>query len=237
MNEPDLIRNDTPHEVFIPTGANLASGKKATGQEPSVRKVLASGQETIHQHTVDEQRFAGHEDQTAQTTAVLVDLALQLHDNRVSVPDTAPKVPVAKVSIDSPAESVNLALLPEALPEQRNIVLLPEDGAADEPVQGPFIERSQHDHFVALPEPVGDLTRHPVSTAVDLEQLLQARTEALSAESSVLLESLPRLPDLPPMADTPELPKMDIQARVGQLKIENDKVRSKLDALQNTRRS
>ena len=47
MSEPEIIRNDRPHEVTIPEGSNKALAKTAAQQEPSVRKVLREGGDEV----------------------------------------------------------------------------------------------------------------------------------------------------------------------------------------------
>jgi hypothetical protein len=175
MSEPDLIRNDAPHQVTLAEGTNMAIGKKADASEPSVRKVLADTEGLVIEHSLQD----------------------------------------------------DLVALPEAVPETPSVVFVPDVPKVAHAAEGPVVERSQHDHFVDVPAVAPEKMRHFNLSAPDLvvdEPLVmlkasaESESPALSAEMEFMLQ-------------------MDFPARVVKLKIENDKVRSKLDVLQFTIRN
>ena len=175
MNEPNLIRNDHPHQVSMPDGAHLAVGKKAIAMEPSKPKVVADVDAIVSESSIDEQGV----------------------------------------------------IAPEALPEQSEVALVPEDLPATHAEPGLLIERSEQDRFVALPEPVPEpLLQHrlpepELASHAPVAAVFVAARAAAPALSDAMLTTLP----------------MDFPARVVKLKIENDSVRKKLDALQFLTRS
>lgn len=183
MNEPHLIRNDSPHQVSMAEGTNQAFGKKA--------EALASLEQTV----------------TVETDAPVIEHSLQ--DAMVVVPETVLdkstveqptferqlKVATALVPV-SDDKSESMALAPEPLSVQPAVVFVPEAPMAASPAQGPAL---------ATPPP----SPPPVK-----------RLASADTESPALSEAMERLI------------QMDFPARVINLKIKNDKVRSTLDALQ-----
>lgn len=103
-----------------------------------------------------------------------------------------------------------------------NLVQLPEVAAVPSPAQGPVVERSESDRFVEVPTvaPETFLQPNEPMPAWALEKPEAMLTGAAGAEP-------------PASSDAMEMMKqMDFPARVVKLKIENDKVRTKLDGLQ-----
>ena len=117
--------------------------------------------------------------------------------------------------------------LPEAIPETPAMVFVPESVSLANTAEGPVLERSQHDHFIDVPAVVSEeMARHNLSVA-DLV------FEEPEAPSTVPTESAE-----PALSDAMTLMlQMDFPARVVKLKIENDKVRTKLDGLQSSIRN
>lgn len=175
MTEPDLIRNDTPHQVTMAEGSNKAIGKKADPSEPSVRKVLADTEGLVIEHSLQD----------------------------------------------------DLVALPEALPETPSVVFVPDVPKVANTAEGPVIERSLQDNFVEVPTAVSEEMQHFNLSAADpvLDEPLVMLKAGAETESPAL------------SAEMAFMQQMDFPARVVKLKIENDKVRSKLDVLQFTIRN
>ncbi len=226
MSEPKLIRNDSPHQVSMPDGTNVATGKKATAQEPTVRKVLAAPDETAHDESVDKKRVLAPEADAPKPVEEQPTFDRHLKEHHALAPAGAEADHDAVNAVVMRVENDHMALLPEALPEQSPMALVPEDLAATRPEQGPLIKHSEQDRFVAVPEAVSEsMARHHLSAAVVVDEPVAARPEAVTAESPELSETMLTML------------QMDFPARVVKLKIENDKVRTKLDALQASTRS
>ena len=98
------------------------------------------------------------------------------------------------------------------------------------PEAGPLIPQFEHDHFVVVPPPLAEKALQALDRAPARDPLEAPPAQVSPAQ------------DLPAQVDTEELPElsdamaemlqMNFPARVVKLKIENRKVRTKLDALQ-----
>ena len=303
-SEPTLIRNDTPHQVSMPEGTNVAAGKKANASEPSVRKVLAGPDVSVNESEVDEHRviapeaaavksldeqisFAGHlkeenvqapeseatkaaDEKTSFAGHLKVNNALapeadamrsveeqpsfdrQLKQGNALAPTAADNAQGTEAATEQRTENDQMALMPEASPDKSEVAFAPKDTPATRDDQGPLINHSEKDQFVVLPEAI------PVPVPDDgplIKRSEQDRFVALPDPVSETMASynMP-LPDedseepvfVQPVEAGAEalefsdaiavMMQMDFPARVVKLKIENDKVRTKLDALQGSAR-
>jgi len=253
MSEPKLIRNDSPHQVSMPEGTNVATGKKATAQEPTVRKVLAAPDETVNDFSVDKKRVLAPDADGPKPVEAQPTFDRHLNEDHVLAPAAAEAEHEGVNSVVKRVENDHMALLPETLSEQPHVALVPEAMAATRPEQAPviihsendqlvalpeaiplaeseqglLIKRSEQDRFVAVPEPVAEtMAQHKLSaSAPALEDPVTATPAAAEAQALELSETMLTML------------QMDFPARVVKLKIENDKVRTKLDALQDSSRS
>lgn len=213
MNDTNLIRNDTPHQVTLAEGTNVAVGKKADAVEPSVRKVLAEPDGIVIEHSLQDDLVPLPEAALTQAELEQPTFDRQLKEDHALAPAAA-----------DAGEA--MALVPASLPEAPARVFVPEAAAVASPVQGPVIERSESDRFVEVPATVPETFLQPKGFAPEpvMEEPVAIRTDAADAEPLAL-------------SDTMEtMLQMDFPARVVKLKIENDKVRTKLDGLQSSMR-
>ena len=211
MSEPDLIRSDRPHQVTLPEGANVAAGKKGEALESSVRQVLTETSGPIIEHSLQDQRVAAP-DTAAEVPDRTDSPAIEqvLNDVQVLLP---PSVPVEAVEV-----AVEIADLPEAL-------------TTFDFSTGPVVQRSEDDNLVAVPDTVQnsslgtfDLTSHePAEALPEIPVPEEAPAWATRPATAAELDIEPTLDTLQPMGTS---------ERLDQLKVENDRVRSKLDALQ-----
>ena len=134
MNEPHLIRNDSPHQVSMAEGSNQAFGKKAEALVPLEQTATLETDAPVIEHSVSD---------------------------------------------------VLLVAVPESLPEPPKAVFVPAPAVVASPAPAPATARVEPSYLAAAP---------------------------LVAPQNML--------------------SMDFPARVINLKIESDKVRSKLEALQ-----
>jgi hypothetical protein len=125
---------------------------------------------------------------------------------------------LAPAGVDS---DEGVALVPASPPEASARVFVPAAAAVASPAQGPVVERSESDHFVEVPMVAPDTFLQP-------KEPLPAW--ALEQPGAMLMGPAGEEP--PADSDTVEMLQMDFPARVVKLKIENDKVRTKLDGLQ-----
>jgi hypothetical protein len=228
MSEPNLIRNDSPHQVSMPEGANFAIGKKATAQEPTVRKVLAISEDTDHADLTEDHRVRVPDADVPQPVVEQPTSGRQIKEEHALVP-------AAELVADTPAEAMSVqraendhrVLIPESLPEKSAVALVPEALAVTETEQAPLIMHTRNDRFVALPDPVPETMSRDVTPRSEpaQEAPLTALPETVTAASPELSDTLLTML------------QMDFPARVVNLKIENDKVRTKLDVLQSSSRS
>jgi len=279
MNEPTLIRNDTPHQVSMPEGTNVAAGKKANASEPSVRKVLSGPNETVNELEVAENRviapeagstksdeeqisFAGHlkaenalapEAEAMESVKEQPSFDRRLTQDNAIAPTTVDTVQASEAVTEQRSENDRMALMPETSPEKSEVAFAPKDTPANRDDQGPLIQHSEKDQFVVLPEAI------PVPESEDGPLIKRSEQDHFVAVPDPVSETMGRhnLSAQDPDVDESEAPQkvdagaealefsdtlavmmqMDFPARVVKLKIENDKVRTKLDALQNSARS
>lgn len=205
MSDSDIHRHVAPHEVTMKEGSTMAVGKEAEAIEPSVRKVLASEDGLMLEHKLQDHRLAVPEGQDAAEALEQPSFERGIHSDRALAP-----------AADAASDSLGGLLRKRAL-EDHNITLPPE--------AGPLIPQFENDHFVVVPPPLAEKAPKTLDDG-PARGLLQA----------------PPAQDLPAQADSEELPElseamsemleMNFAARVAKLKIENGKVRTKLDALQ-----
>jgi hypothetical protein len=209
MNDNDLIRNDSPHQVTLAEGTNVAVGKKADAVQPSVRKVLAEPDGILIEHSLQDDLVLLPEAATAKAEPEQPTFERQLKEDHALAP----------AAVDA---GEAMALVPASLPEAPALVFVPEAAAVASPAQGLVVERSESDRFVEVP-------------TVAPETFLQPKEPlpawALEKPEAMLMG--PAGSEPPAYSDTMEtMLQMDFPARVVKLKIENDKVRTKLDGLQ-----
>ena len=236
MSEPDLIRVDSPHQVTLAEGTNVAASKKAEATEPSVRKVLADDGAPTIEHSIQDQRVAAPVSELPEPSAEQPSFDRQLQDNNVLI-DAAAEAPH-----ESSGPTIERALNDhfELLPPSSPIEAVEAETADFSEAlttlgstPSPVIQHSENDHFVALPDALQnaslgtlDLASHePHEPAKPLPETTGAEAPALSARAAPAVEL-----DIEPTLDT-MLPT-GLPERLGHLKVENDRVRSKLDALQ-----
>ncbi len=255
MSEPNLIRNDTPHQVSMPEGTNVATGKKANASEPSVRKVLAGPDESGNEPVADEQRVLAPVVEATKSVDNQASFDRHLHEGHALAPTAvADTGKDTEAATDQRTENDRMALLPETLPDQSEVAMAPQDIQASQAEQGPLITHSENDHFVALPDSI------PAAEAVAGPLIERSEQDRFVAVPGLVSETMARH-SLPVADDESEEPvlaqavdadadanavelsetmltmlQMDFPARVVKLKIENDKVRTKLDALQDSPR-
>ena len=214
MNDTNLIRNDSPHQVTLAEGTNVAVGKKADAAEPSVRKVLAEPDGIVIEHSLQDDLVLLPEAALAKAELEQPTFERQLKEDHALAP----------AAVDA-AEA--MALVPAPLPEAPARVFVPEAAVVASPAQGPVIERSESDHFVDVPAVAPDAFLQP-----------QAPLPAWAIEKPEAVLMGTADPELPALSDSMEsMLQMDFPARVVKLKIENDKVRTKLDGLQSSMRN
>jgi hypothetical protein len=100
MNEPHLIRNDSPHQVSLAEGANLAFGKKAEALVPLEQAVAIGTDTPMIDHSVS-------------------DVFL------VAVPEAALEAPAPEQPTFQREVKEAHALVPESLPEPAKAVFVP----------------------------------------------------------------------------------------------------------------
>lgn len=253
MSEPNLIRNDTPHQVSMLEGTNVATGQKATAQEPSVRKVLAGPEQSVNEHLVDEQRVLAPVVEATKSVDNQASFDRHLHEGHALAPtavaDTGKDTEAAAVL---GAENDRMALVPESLPDQAEVAMPPQDIQASQAEQSRLITPSENDHFVALPDaiPAAEAEAGPLIERSEQDRFvavpgLVSETMAShglpvaddQSEEPVLAQAVDAGVDAVELSETMlTMLQMDFPARVVKLKIENDKVRTKLDALQDSPR-
>lgn len=208
MSDTDLIRNDSPHQVTLAEGTNVAVGKKADAVQPSVRKVLAEPDGVVIERSLQDDLVLLPEAAMAKAELEPPTFERQLKENHALAP----------AAVDS---DEGVALVSASPPEASARVFVPEAAAVASPAQGPVVERSESDHFVEVPMVASDTFLQP-------KEPLPAW--ALEQPEAMLMG--PAGAEPPADSDSVEMLQMDFPARVVKLKIENDKVRTKLDGLQ-----
>jgi hypothetical protein len=211
MSEPDLIRNNSPHQVTLAEGTNVAVGKKADGAETSVRKVLAEAEGVVIEHSLQDDLVLLPEAALAEAALVQPTFERQLKEDHALAP----------TAVDAAEE---MALVPASLPAAPARVFVPDAAVVASPTQGPVIERSESDRFVGVPT---------VAPATFLQPKESVPEWALEKPEAVVMS--PADAESPALSEAMEtMLQMNFPARVINLKIENDKVRNKLDGLQSS---
>jgi len=209
--DDNVIRHQAPHQVTMKDGSNVAAGKKADAIEPSVRKVLADEEGLTIQHELSDHRVAAPAGAAQAESDELPSFKREANQDMALAPV------FKKQSLDD----ADGPLIPRVTGDHRE--LLPESfvAAADD---GPLIKRVENDHRVALPSDTSRLAERPIDTVLGQTEAPAARVEPAATAPAPTEETAAALPEA-------EMPRMDFPARVVKIKIENDKVRQKLDAL------
>ncbi|MDO9279965.1 MAG: hypothetical protein Q7U05_15535 [Polaromonas sp.] len=250
MSEPNVIRNDSPHQVSMPEGTNVATGKKANASEPSVRKVLANADKTVNEVLVDEQRVLAPETGATESAEEQPSLDRKIKEDHALAPTAVDAEHETEEAILQRTQNDHMALLPDTLAEQSEVAFVPDGSPTNSADQGPLIQHSESDHFVALPEtlPEADAASGPLIKRSEQDRLValpdpvsktmtRDSTPVPAEDSGVteLAQPVNAEAEALELSDTMlTMMQMDFPARVVKLKIENDKVRTKLDALQNS---
>ena len=228
-NGTEIIHLDAPHQVTMKEGSHMAVGKKAEAIEPSVRKVLAAEEGLTVDHHLHDHRLAVPEEQAAAKAAAQPSFERDIHQARALAPDAQSEAAPLGGLLLKRATSDHTELLPPEQPVQAPDHDIPGAVARGPSEAGPLIPQFENDHFVAVPPPLaekgvyeGDLQHEsapaPAPAEVAAPQVLPAHADS---------DGTPDLSDA-----MQEMLQMNFPARVVHLKIENDKIRSKLDTLQ-----
>ncbi|MEY3461676.1 MAG: hypothetical protein RLZZ03_1329 [Pseudomonadota bacterium] len=225
MSDSEIIRHDAPHQVTMKEGSTMAVGKKAEAIEPSVRKVLAAEEGLMLEHKLDDHRLAVPEGQGAAGAIEQPSFERDIHHDRALAPAAdAASGPLGGLLVKRALDDHNVALPTEAAQAaaEHEVSAARARPAAE---AGPLIPQFENDHFVVVPPP-----------------LAEKAPQALDRGSSRDPQEAPPVQDSPAQADSAKMPElseamtemlqMNFPARVVKLKIENDKVRTKLDSLQ-----
>ena len=227
--DSEIIHHDAPHQVTMKEGSHMAVGKKAEAIEPSVRKVLAAEEGLTLEHHLHDHRLAVPEEQAAAKAAAQPSFERDIHQARALAPDAQSEAAPLGGLLLKRATSDHTELLPPEPSVQAPDYDIPGAVARGPSEAGPLIPQFENDHFVAVPPPLaekgvyeGDLqhesTPAPAPAEVAAPQVLPAHADS---------DGTPDLSDA-----MQEMLQMNFPARVVHLKIENDKIRSKLDSLQ-----
>ena len=229
MSDKDsqIIRHDAPHQVTMKEGSHMAVGKQAEAIEPSVRKVLATEEGLTLEHKLLDNRLAVPEGQAAAKAAAQPSFDRDIHQARALAPDAQSQAAPLGGLLLKRATSDHTELLPPEPRVQAPDYDIPGALARGPSEAGPLVPQFENDHFVAVPPPLaekgvyeGDLQPAPAPAPAEVAapQVLPVHADS---------DQTPDLSDA--MA---EMVQMNFPARVVKLKIENDKIRSKLDSLQ-----
>jgi hypothetical protein len=225
MSDSEILRHEAPHQVTLKEGSTMAVGKKAEAIEPSVRKVLAAEEGLILEHTLQDHRLAVPEGQGAAKAIEQPSFERDIHHDRALAPAAdAASGPLGGLLVKRALEDHNLALPPEAARAAAEHAVSAARARAA-PEAGPLIPQFENDHFVVVPPPLAEkapqsLERSPARVPLEASLAQDSPTQADSEELPELSEAMS------------EMLQMNFPARVVKLKIENDKVRTKLDSLQ-----
>jgi len=224
LSDPDIIRHEAPHQVTMKEGSTMAVGKKAEAIEPSVRKVLTPEDGLILEHKLEDHRLAVPEGQAAASAPEQPSFERDIHIGRALAPEAdAASGPLGGLLVKRALEDHNIALPPEAAKATAEHDA-PAARARAPAEAGPLIPQFENDHFVLVPPPLAEkaplaLDRGPESEPLEAsppkDPLSQADSEDMPELSDALVEMM----------------QMNFPARVVKLKIENDKIRTKLDAM------
>lgn len=225
--EVEIIRNDAPHQVTLKEGSHMAVGKKAGAIEPSVRKVLATEEGLTLEHKLLDNRLAVPEGQAAAKSAAQPSFERDIHQARALAPDAQSQAAPLGGLLLKRATSDHTELLPPAQRVQAPDYDIPGALARGPSEAGPLVPQFENDHFVAVPPPLaekgvykGDLQPAPAPAPAEVAAPQVLPVHADSDETPDLSDAMA------------EMMQMNFPARVVKLKIENDKIRTKLDSLQ-----
>ena len=227
MSDSDIIRNDTPHQVTMNEGSHMAVGTKAEAVEPSVRRVLAAEDGPVLEHKLQDHRLEVPEGHDPAKPLHQPTFERDIHHDRALAPAAdAASGPLSGLLVKRALEDHAVALPPESVKAaaEYDVSAARARPAAE---AGPLIPQFENDHFVVVPPPLVEkaalaldhlTARDPLDAAHTQDSLAQAESEEMPELSDALIEMM----------------QMNFPARVVKLKIENDKVRSKLDTLQSS---
>ena len=223
--DSEIIRHDAPHQVTMKEGSHMAVGKKAEAIEPSVRKVLAAEEGLTLEHHLHDNRLAVPEGQAAAKAADQPNFERDIHQARALAPETQTQAAPLGGLLLKRATNDHTELLPPEQRVQAPDYDIPGAVARGPSEAGPLIPQFENDHFVAVPPPLAE-------KGVYEADLQPAAAPAEVAAPQVLPEHADS-DETPDLSDAmQEMLQMNFPARVVKLKIENDKIRTKLDSLQ-----
>jgi hypothetical protein len=225
MSDSEIIRHEAPHQVTMKEGSTMAVGKKAEAIEPSVRKVLADEEGLMLEHKLQDHRLAVPEGQDAAKAMEQPSFERDIHHDRALAPAAdAASAALGGLLVKRALEDHNIALPTEAAPTaaEHEVSAARARPAAE---AGPLIPPFENDHFVVVPPPLAEKAPQALDRGHAREPL-----EAPPAQDSPAQADSEELPEL--SEAMAEMLQMNFPARVVKLKIENDKVRTKLDSLQ-----
>jgi regulator of replication initiation timing len=223
--DTEILHNDAPHQVTFKEGSHMAVSKKAEAIEPSVRKVLAAEEGLTLEHKLLDNRLAVPEGQATAKAAAQPSFERDIHQARALAPDTQSQAAPLGGLLLKRATSDHTELLPPEQRVQAPVQDIPGAVARGPSEAGPLVPQFENDHFVKVPPPIAekgvyeaDLQPTEAPAEVAAPQVLPAHAD--SDETPDLTDAMT------------EMLQMNFPARVVHLKIENDKIRSKLDTLQ-----
>ena len=126
MNEPQLIRNDSPHQVSFAEGTNLATGKKA--------EVLGALEQTG----------------TLETDAPVIEHSVS-DVLLVAVPEAALEAPAPEQPTFQREVKEAHARVPNSLPEPAKAVFVPAPAVVASPAPAPATARVEPSYLAAAP--------------------------------------------------------------------------------------
>lgn len=253
MNDPQLIRDDSPHRVEMSEHSKVAVSKTGDVGAPSVRKVLAVPDAVVE------------ESSALQEHRVLVPQALAPDKAENVVLAPPPLLAATAQALDIPAASVAGGdLLEVPLGHTTSLLALEVPAGASGAVSALAIPAGESGSLAALAIPVdqaGALSaldippgEDPSRPTLDIPVGEQAPAPTLELTPGSQARARPDVATIKAMLSDLKAPEgvalqeqlggpdpvwreMDYPARVVKLKIENDKVRVKLDALEDLERS
>lgn len=227
MSDKDdqIIRHDAPHQVTMKEGSHMAVGKKAEAIEPSVRKVLAAEEGLTVEHHLHDNRLAVPEGQAAAKAAAQPSFERDIQQARALAPETQTQAAPLGGLLLKRATNDHTELLPPAQRVQAPEHDIPGAVARGPSEAGPLIPQFENDHFVAVPPPLSEKGVY--------EADLQPAAAPVEVAAPQVLPVHADSDETPDLSDAmQEMLQMNFPARVVKLKIENDKIRTKLDSLQ-----
>ena len=225
MSDSDIIRHEAPHQVTMKEGSTMAVGKKAEAIEPSVRKVLATEEGVMLEHSLQDHRLAVPEGHGPEGAIEQPSFERDIHHGRALAPAAdATDGPLGGLLVKRALEDHAIALPPESAKAavEHDVSAARARPAAE---AGPLIPQFENDHFVAVPPPLAEKDPRALDHGSARDPLEAPPAQDLPAQADS--EEMPELSDA-----LVEMMQMNFPARVVKLKIQNDIVRTKLDNLQ-----